>query len=56
LRYRRILSFDNFQFYADSTEIPKKIAISDSLCLDCYTVHKNPSYTELGLKVVLGEA
>src|ERR1700675_4620268 len=55
-RYRRILSFDNFQFYTDSTELPKTIALSDSLCLDCYTVHKNPSYTESGLRVVLGEA
>jgi len=55
-RYRRILSFDNFQFYTDSSELPKNVSLSDSLCLDCYTVHKNPSYTELGLQVVLGEA
>jgi len=55
-RYRRILSFDNFQLYTDSTELPKSIPLSDSLCLDCYTVHKNPSYTELGLRIALGEA
>jgi SAM-dependent methyltransferase len=55
-RFRRILSFDNFQFYTDSAELPKVVPLSDSLCLDCYTVHKNPSYTEVGLQVVLGEA
>ena len=55
-RYRRILSFDSFQFYTDSSELPKNFLLSDSLCLDCYTVHKNPSYTELGLKILLGEA
>src|SRR5260370_18516409 len=55
-RYRRILSFDNFQFYTDSTTLPKNVALSDSMCLDCHCVHKNPSYTELGLRVVLGEA
>jgi SAM-dependent methyltransferase len=55
-RYRRILTFDSFQFYTDSTELPKNMAFGDGLCLDCYTVHKNPSYTKLGLKIVLGEA
>ena len=55
-RFRRVLSFDSFQFYTDSTELPKNLPVSDSLCLDCYTVHKNPSYTDLGLRVVLGEA
>ncbi len=55
-RYRRILSFDNFQFYTDSTELPKQIAVSDSMCADCFTLHKNPSYSELGLRIVLTEA
>jgi len=55
-RYRRILGFDNFQLYTDSTDLPKTVALSDSLCLDCYCVHKNPSYTELGLQIVLSEA
>lgn len=55
-RFRRILGFDSFQFYTDSTDLSKEVRVSDSMCLDCYCVHKNPLYTELGLQVVLGEA
>lgn len=55
-RFRSILSFNSFQFYTDSSDLAKIIPLSDSLCLDCYTVHRNPCYTESGLRIALSEA
>jgi SAM-dependent methyltransferase len=55
-RRRTVLHFDQFQFYSDSAEVPKRIDIHQVLCLDCLALYMNPGYSEYGLRVLFDEA
>jgi SAM-dependent methyltransferase len=55
-RPRTVLQFDQFQFYSDSGEVPKRVDIRDVQCLDCFAVYLNPCYSDYGFRVLFAEA
>jgi SAM-dependent methyltransferase len=55
-RARTVLQFDQFQFYSDSAELPKRVDIREVQCLDCFALYLNPCYTDYGFRVLFAEA
>jgi hypothetical protein len=55
-RARTVLQFDQFQFYSDSGELPKRVDIREVQCLDCFALYLNPCYTDYGFLVLFSEA
>jgi hypothetical protein len=55
-RARTVLQFDQFQFYSDSSELPKRADIREVQCLDCFALYLNPCYTDYGFSVLFSEA
>ena len=55
-RSRSILQFDQFQFFSDSKDVPKRVDIRHAQCLDCFALYLNPCYTSYGFEVFLAEA
>ncbi|MFZ0799670.1 MAG: class I SAM-dependent methyltransferase [Terriglobales bacterium] len=56
IRYRTFLRFDQFQFYSDSAELPKRADVRHVQCLDCFTLYQNPSYSDYGFRTLFAEA
>jgi hypothetical protein len=55
-RFKTILQFDQFQFYSDSSELPKRTDIREVQCLDCFALYLNPCYSDYGFRVLFAEA
>jgi hypothetical protein len=55
-RSRTVLQFDQFQFYSDSGELPKRTDVRELQCLDCFALYLNPCYSEYGFRVLFAEA
>jgi 2-polyprenyl-3-methyl-5-hydroxy-6-metoxy-1,4-benzoquinol methylase len=55
-RFRTVLQFDQFQFYSDSNDVPKRVDIREVQCLDCLALCLNPCYTSYGFRVLFAEA
>jgi SAM-dependent methyltransferase len=55
-RSRTVLQFDQFQFYSDSGEVPKRVDIREVQCLDCFALYLNPCYSDYGFRVLFAEA
>ena len=55
-RARTVMQFDQFQFYSDSAELPKRVDIREVQCLDCFALYLNPCYSEYGFRVLFAEA
>ncbi len=55
-RSRTVLQFDQFQFYSDSGELPKRTDVREVQCLDCFALYLNPCYSEYGFHVLFAEA
>jgi len=55
-RCRTVLQFDQFQFYSDSKEVPKRVDVRQVQCLDCFALFLNPCYTDYGFSVLFAEA
>jgi SAM-dependent methyltransferase len=56
IRYRTFLRFDQFQFYTDSAELPKRSDVRHVQCLDCFTLYQNPTYSDYGFQTLFAEA
>lgn len=56
LYHQTIFCLDNFQFFTDSTALPKRSDIRVQQCTDCHAVFQNPCYSELGFKHLFAEA
>jgi SAM-dependent methyltransferase len=55
-RSRPVLQFDDFQFYSDSGDLPKRVDIREVQCLDCFALYLNPCYSDYGFRVLFAEA
>jgi SAM-dependent methyltransferase len=55
-RSRTVLQFDQFQFYSDSGDLPKRVDVREVQCLDCFALYLNPCYSEYGFRVLFAEA
>jgi SAM-dependent methyltransferase len=56
LYYRTLLVFDDFQFYTDSTEAPKRARIQEVQCQNCHGIYLNPCYSTTGFRYLFAEA
>jgi len=55
-RPRPVLQFDQFQFFSDSADLPKRVDIREVQCRDCFALYLNPCYSEYGFRVLFAEA
>ena len=53
---RTLLAFDDFQFYGDSAQLPKRIQVQQVQCSTCQAIFMNPGYSETGLRVLFAAA
>lgn len=56
VRAKTVFYLDDFQFFSDSSQLPKRVDIKQQLCLDCSTLFMNPAYSTYGFEVVFQEA
>ena len=56
LECKTILVFDDFQFFSDSVENPKRTEIREVQCQKCHAVYLNPCYTSTGFDILFAEA
>lgn len=56
LHYQTLLVFDDFQFYSDSAENPKRTRIQEVQCQNCHACFSNPCYTSTGFDYLFAEA
>lgn len=56
LRYRVVLELMDFQFFTDSTDVPKRVDVRQVQCLDCFALYQNPCYSTFGFEVLFAEA
>ena len=56
MRYKNIFSINNFQFYSDSDIEPKQFNVHQNMCLNCYGLFMNPTYSKLGFNILFKEA
>ena len=53
---RKVLELEKFQFYSDSSHLPKRFDVIQRLCRECYTVYQSPGYSDYGFGVLFSEA
>ena len=56
LHYRVLLLFDDFQFYSDSAEDPKRTQIREVQCQNCHAVYLNPCHSITAFRYLFAEA
>jgi len=56
LQCRSLLVFDDFQFFSDSAEHPKRAQLREVQCLNCHAIYLNPCYTSIGFNYLFAEA
>lgn len=55
-KYKSVFSVLDFQFYCDSSTLPKRMDISQVQCLRCFAVYLNPCFSDFGFRALLTEA
>jgi hypothetical protein len=51
-----VLKLDNFQFFSDSAESPKRVDICVNRCINCFALYMNPCYSDFGFSTLFAEA
>ena len=55
-RHRMVLGLDQFQFFSDSADHPKRTDIRQKQCRDCLALFLNPGYSNKGFGTLFAEA
>lgn len=55
-RSRPVLEIEDFQFYTDSAERPKRLDVRQVQCCRCFALYMNPCYTPYGFETLFAEA
>jgi SAM-dependent methyltransferase len=50
------MELDDFQFYTDSAEVPKRMSVRENQCLKCFAIYLNPCYSDYGFQLLFSEA
>ena len=53
---RTVLQLEDFQFYTDCAQVPKRLDIRQVQCLKCFALYLNPCYSSLGFRFLFEEA
>jgi len=53
---KTVLELNDFQFYTDSAQLPKRVTVRECMCRKCFTLYLNPCYSDFGFKVLFAEA
>jgi 2-polyprenyl-3-methyl-5-hydroxy-6-metoxy-1,4-benzoquinol methylase len=56
IKFRVVLELNDFQFFTDSHENPKRVNIRECQCLNCFAIYLNPCYSNYGIDVLYPEA
>lgn len=56
LKTKVVLALNDFQFYSDSADIPKRADLQQRICLNCFALYLNPCYSDYGFRVLFEEA
>jgi SAM-dependent methyltransferase len=56
LKSKVVLELTDFQFYSDSAQLPKRVDVRETICLDCFALYLNPCYSNYGFGVLFAEA
>ena len=56
IRSRLVLALNDFQFFTDSAELPKRVDVHENQCLDCFALYLNPCYSDFGFQILFAEA
>jgi hypothetical protein len=56
LKAKPVTQLDNFQFFSDSTLVPKRANVAQVQCERCAAIYMNPCYTSEGFRYLFGEA
>lgn len=54
--YRSVLSYHDFQFFTDSSEVGKRADIEDIQCLNCLCLYRHKVFSESGFSTLAGQA
>jgi SAM-dependent methyltransferase len=54
--YQTLLILDDFQFFSDAPDIPKRTKIQDVQCSKCNAIYLNPCYSAEGFACLFSEA
>ena len=52
---KKVLELSDFQFYSDSTDIPKRFNVTENMCLRCFTLYLNPCYSSFGFRALFAD-
>ncbi len=56
IRSKIVFQLSDFQFFSDSTTLPKRVNIVEHQCMDCFALFLNPCYSSYGFQVLFAEA
>jgi len=56
LKPKVVLELNDFQFYTDSSEEPKRYNVREVMCQNCHALFLDPCYSNHGFKVLFAEA
>lgn len=56
LESKTVMELNDFQFYSDSLETPKRFDVKENMCLSCFTLYLNPCYSNFGFHSLFSEA
>ena len=56
LKSDNVITIDDFQFFSDSAELPKRTQVSVVQCRHCHALYLNPCYTPTGFGYLFEEA
>lgn len=54
--FRSFFTINDFQFYTDSDQNPKRMKVSQCRCLKCGTLYMNPCYSKFGSEILFKES
>ncbi|NCA21610.1 MAG: class I SAM-dependent methyltransferase [Crocinitomicaceae bacterium] len=55
-KFKNLFSLDDFQFYSDSNNLPKRANIATVQCSRCFANFMNPAYSDEGFQILFSEA
>lgn len=51
-----LLELAGFQFFSDSSDVPKRTTVQIKQCKSCFTIYLNPCYSKYGFSILFSEA
>lgn len=56
MRARVMMHMNDVQFYTDSDTLPKRVDIIENQCVECFSMYRNPVFSEVGFQILFAQA